>query len=77
MAAGSKVRNACRSAWDAQTWDVDLACEINNDNCPGGSMTILRKGVKVTVYGSVSGRSRRDPVAPNDNNPARSTTPRR
>jgi hypothetical protein len=70
MAAGSKVRNVSQS-WDAQTWDVDLLCEINNDNCPGGSTTVLRKGVEILNYGAANGAH---PVAilshPDDNNPA-------
>jgi hypothetical protein len=51
MQAGSKVRND-QVSWDAQTWDVDVECEVNTDACPGGTITTARKGVDIKIWGA-------------------------
>lgn len=70
MLAGTKAK-APSQGWAGTSWDVDVNCEINVDNCPGGSVTTLVKGVDIKVFGAQSGKI---PVAilthPNDNNDA-------
>jgi hypothetical protein len=70
MLAGTKAKNPSVT-WSGTTWKVNVNCEVNTDNCPGGTVTTLVKSVDIKVYGEDK-QSGVIPVAilskPNDNN---------
>jgi hypothetical protein len=70
--AGTKTRNPFVT-WDAATWDVKIKCQLNADNCPGGTTTLNRKRVDIQISGADK-KSGAIPVAilthPDDNNSA-------
>jgi hypothetical protein len=72
MAAGAETQNK-QVNWDATTWNVDMECEINSDQCPGGTVITSKKTVDMKVFGEDK-QSGKIPVAllshPNDNNAA-------